>query len=96
MFCCYQYLKEIKHNVRSFSSTAITYARSYYDALGITPKATQGEVKTAYYKLSKVYHPDTNDGSVDASKKFRDISSAYEVLGNVRMRKLYDKGKCFK
>lgn len=76
---------------RNFVSTCINY-RSHYDSLGITPHATQADVKTAYYKLSKMYHPDRNKGSDEANRKFRDITAAYEVLGNLKLRKLYDKG----
>lgn len=66
--------------------------QNHYDALEISPKATQADVKSAYYKLSKVYHPDRNKNSEEAHHKFRAISEAYEVLGNVRLRRLYDKG----
>lgn len=66
--------------------------RSHYDSLGITPAATQSDIKQAYYKLSKLYHPDTNKDSDNAAEKFRAISEAYEVLGNYRLRRLYDKG----
>ncbi|XP_055611350.1 dnaJ homolog subfamily C member 30, mitochondrial [Uranotaenia lowii] len=65
---------------------------SHYDALGITPNSTQNDIKQAYYKLSKLYHPDRNEGSESAAEKFRAITEAYEVLGNYRLRKLYDKG----
>lgn len=54
---------------------------THYDHLGISPGATQGEIKAAYYKLSKIYHPDTNEGSKEAAEKFRTISEAYEVNG---------------
>lgn len=63
----------------------------YYDALEITPTATQAQVKKQYYRLSKQYHPDTNKNE-NAAKKFRDISEAYEVLGNITKRRMYDKG----
>ncbi|XP_053697586.1 dnaJ homolog subfamily C member 30, mitochondrial, partial [Sabethes cyaneus] len=66
--------------------------RSHYDALGITPNATQNDIKQAYYSLSKQYHPDRNEGSEVAANKFRAITEAYEVLGNYRLRRLYDKG----
>lgn len=61
----------------------------YYDVLGVSPKATQAEIKSAYYKLSKVYHPDINkkDGS-----RFTEISEAYEILGNTKKRRMYDHG----
>ena len=55
---------------------------NYYKVLGLTPKATQTEIKAAYYKLTKIFHPDVNDDqSADAAEKFRQITSAYEVLG---------------
>lgn len=66
--------------------------KNHYDCLGITPKATQGDIKNAYYKLSKQYHPDINSGSASAAERFRDIAEAYEILGNLKARKLYDRG----
>ncbi|XP_037782307.1 dnaJ homolog subfamily C member 30, mitochondrial-like isoform X2 [Penaeus monodon] len=66
--------------------------RSYYDILQITPKATQSQVKKAYYKLSKTYHPDQYRGTEDAALKFREITEAYEILGNLKKRRMYDKG----
>lgn len=74
------------------STTSIHTAKDHYNILGLSHKATQAEIKSAYYNLSKVYHPDKNQGSPTAAIKFRDITEAYEVLGNVRMRRLYDKG----
>ncbi|KAK3873691.1 hypothetical protein Pcinc_021310 [Petrolisthes cinctipes] len=68
--------------------------KSYYDTLEITPKATQAQVKDAYYRMSKAYHPDqlkVTDGK-DPSIKFREIREAYEVLGNYHKRRMYDKG----
>ncbi|XP_055853952.1 dnaJ homolog subfamily C member 30, mitochondrial isoform X2 [Episyrphus balteatus] len=79
------------NNPRAISTTAILLA-DYYDALGIAPKSTQNEIKAAYYKLSMIYHPDKNQGSESAAKKFREITQAYEVLSNYRLRRLYDKG----
>ncbi|GJQ81243.1 hypothetical protein Trydic_g20462 [Trypoxylus dichotomus] len=81
-----------RSSVCCLATTSIACAKNHYDVLGLTPKATQAEIKSAYYDLSKIYHPDKNQGSADASTKFRDITAAYEVLGNVRTRRLYDKG----
>lgn len=67
-------------------------ARNHYDVLEITPSATQADVKTAYYKLSMIHHPDKNKGNPESVERFRDITSAYEVLSNYRLRRLYDKG----
>ncbi|NP_001156836.1 DnaJ (Hsp40) homolog, subfamily C, member 30-like [Acyrthosiphon pisum] len=66
--------------------------KSHYEALNISKTATHKEIKDAYYRLSMIYHPDKNKGSEEAAKIFRDITSAYEILGNVRQRKLYDSG----
>jgi len=66
--------------------------KSHYEALNISKSATHKEIKDAYYRLSMIYHPDKNKGSEEAAKHFRDITSAYEILGNVRQRKLYDSG----
>ncbi|XP_028157659.1 dnaJ homolog subfamily C member 30, mitochondrial-like [Ostrinia furnacalis] len=76
--------------VRSLSIIPRAYA-SHYDVLGVTPKATQGDIKTAYYELSKIYHPDRSCDEASA-KKFRAITEAYEVLGNLKLKKMYDKG----
>lgn len=72
--------------------TGLFLYKSHYDSLEITPKATQADIKSAYYKLSKIHHPDKNQGCAEASRRFQEVSNAYEVLGNYKLRKLYDKG----
>lgn len=67
-------------------------ARNFYDTLGVTPNATQSDIKKAYYKLSMQYHPDKNEGSEQAILKFREITEAYEILGSYKSRKMYDRG----
>lgn len=62
---------------------------NYYDALGVSKKATKQEIKKAYQKLAKKWHPDVNKAS-GAEDKFKEIAEAYEVLGNEEKRKLYD------
>ena len=54
----------------------------YYKILGVSRDATNNEIKKAYWKLAKKYHPDTNPGDKKAEEKFKAIAEAYEVLGN--------------
>ncbi|KAF2351691.1 DnaJ domain [Trinorchestia longiramus] len=66
--------------------------KSYYEILELTPKATQAQIKEAYYKLSLKYHPDQHQEKEIASESFRAITEAYEILINLQKKKLYDKG----
>lgn len=69
----------------------------YYKVLGITKQATTDEVKKAYRKLARKYHPDLNPNNKDAQKKFQEINEANEVLSDPEKRKKYDKfGKDWK
>jgi len=62
----------------------------YYAVLGIARDAPEDEIKRAYRKLARKYHPDVNPGKKEAEEKFKQISAAYEVLSNSEKRKLYD------
>ncbi|ARS35064.1 DnaJ C-terminal domain-containing protein [Pontibacter actiniarum] len=64
--------------------------KDYYKILGVDKKATQAEIKKAYRSLAKKYHPDKNKGNPEAEEKFKDISEAYEVLGDEEKRKQYE------
>lgn len=64
--------------------------KDYYKTLGVNKNATKEEIKKAYRKLSFKYHPDQNQGDKAAEEKFKEISEAYEVLGNEDNRKKYD------
>ncbi len=64
--------------------------KDYYKILGVSKTATQDEIKKAYRKLARKYHPDKNKGDKDAEEKFKEINEAYEVLGNPENRKKYD------
>lgn len=75
---------------RLYSTRSDIKGKNHYDALKITPYATQSEIKSAYYKLSLQYHPDKNKGDF-AKQKFQDISDAYEILSNHEQRKNYDR-----
>ena len=63
----------------------------YYKILGIEKKSTENEIKKAYRKLARKYHPDLNPDDKEAEKKFKEINEANEVLSNAENRKKYDK-----
>lgn len=64
--------------------------RDYYDVLGVNKHADEKEIKHAYRKLAKKYHPDTNAGNADAEQKFKEVTEAYNVLSDKEKRQLYD------
>src|SRR5690606_2663222 len=62
----------------------------YYKTLGVEKSATDNEIKKAYRKLARKYHPDLNPNDTDAHKKFQQINEANEVLSDPEKRKKYD------
>lgn len=67
-----------------------TKARDYYEILGVTKQATDKDIRAAYRKLARQYHPDLNPGNKSAEARFKEIQRAYEVLSDPDKRKQYD------
>ena len=68
--------------------------RDYYEVLGIGKNATDAEIKSAYRKLAKKYHPDLNPGKKEAEEKFKEVNEANDVLSDPQKRQRYDQFGC--
>jgi len=66
------------------------FEKDYYSVLGVPEGATDKDISRAYKKLAKQYHPDANAGNKDAEERFKEISAAYDVLGDTAKRGEYD------
>lgn len=65
--------------------------RDFYEVLGVRRSASEQEIKSAYRKLAKKYHPDANPGDTVAEQRFKEITEAYDILGDAKKRQQYDK-----
>jgi molecular chaperone DnaJ len=74
-------------------STKDWLEKDFYKVLGVSKTAEADEIKKAYRKLARKYHPDSNSGDASAEARFKDVSEAYDVVGDVKKRKEYDEAR---
>ncbi|MFD7442113.1 molecular chaperone DnaJ [Streptomyces sp. NPDC059909] len=74
-------------------STKDFVEKDYYKVLGVPKDATEAEIKKAYRKLAREFHPDANKGDAKAEERFKEISEANDVLGDAKRRKEYDEAR---
>ena len=66
------------------------FERDYYQTLGVPKNASAVEIKKAYRKLAQKWHPDANPGNTQAEERFKEVSAAYDVIGDPDKRPQYD------
>lgn len=64
--------------------------KDYYESLGVNKSASEGDIKSAYRKLARQFHPDRNPGDKAAAERFKEIQQAYDVLGDKKKKEQYD------
>ena len=66
-------------------------ARDYYEVLGVAKGASDNDIKKAYRKLARQYHPDRNPGDKQAEGRFKEVQDAYDVLSDKKKREQYER-----
>ena len=67
--------------------------RDPYEVLGVSKSASVGEIKTAFRRLAKKHHPDANKNDAKAASRFAELNAAYEIVGDDKKRKAFDRGE---
>src|SRR2546423_8884598 len=67
------------------------FDKDYYQVLGVPKNASAADIKKAYRKLAQKHHPDANAGNREAEERFKEVSAAYDVLGDTEKRSQYDR-----
>src|SRR5512140_3354569 len=67
-----------------------TQTKNYYETLGVKKNASTEDIRKAFRKLARKYHPDVNPGNKSAEEKFKEISEANDILSDPKKRKIYD------
>jgi DnaJ-class molecular chaperone len=75
--------------LRNFRASNILLRKDYYSVLGVNRGSSASDIKKAYFKLAKEYHPDVNK-TEGAKEKFAEINEAYETLGDEQKKRVYD------
>ena len=68
-------------------------ARNPYEVLGVKPTASESEIRAAYRKLAKRYHPDLNPGNKESEERFKEVAGAYDLLSDPAKRQRFDSGE---
>ncbi len=79
------------HQVRNKGTSIYTMAKDYYKILGVERTASESEIKKAFRRLAKQYHPDHNPDNPQAEARFKELNEAYEVLSDSKKRAQYDR-----
>src|SRR5271170_6811189 len=69
---------------------ATSAKQDYYELLGVDRKASAKDIRTAFRKLARKYHPDLNPGDKASEEKFKQLQEAYDVLSDTKKRQMYD------